>query len=92
MLYTNAWTCENVSYYLELQINDDCFHANLVVFIKGICGKLFKCHLHEKESLRFPTFCMKMNHFNIVFHMTGDDGKAVSPASKILELGVQFFQ
>ena len=50
-----------------------CFHANLVVFSKGICGKLFKCYLLKNEALRFPTFYMKMNHFNAVFHMTEDD-------------------
>ena len=43
-----------------------CFHK------RNLC-KLFKCYLHKNEALRFPTFYMKMNHFNAVFHMAEDD-------------------
>lgn len=60
----------------------ETFHANkgcklaIVVFIptsplqNEISGTFFKGYLHEDEALYTPIFCMKMNHFNIAFHMT----------------------
>ena len=46
------------------------FIPNFAVFKTEICGSIFKRYLHEKEALYTPTFYMKMNHFNIFFHMT----------------------
>ena len=43
-------------------------HKNAVHKIE-ICGTLFKTYLHENEALHTPTFYMKMNHFDILFHM-----------------------
>ena len=46
------------------------FYTNLVVFQMEICHTLFKRYLLKNVALDTPTFYMKMNHFNIVFHIT----------------------
>ena len=43
------------------------------IFKIEICGGLFKRYLHENDALHTLSFYMKMNHFNIVFHMTWDE-------------------
>ena len=36
---------------------------------KKIQDALFKRYLHKNEASHIPTFYMKMNHFNIGFHV-----------------------
>ena len=45
-------------------------YANLAVLKAEMYGTFFKRYLHKNEALHTPTFYMKINHFNIVFHMT----------------------
>ena len=51
------------------------FSCQLSCFHNETFGPLYKRYLYENEALRFPTFYMKMNHFNLEFYMRGDDGK-----------------
>ena len=59
------------------------FHTNkgyklaIVVFIPTLLFSKYKFVVHfsnvisnENETFHSPSFYMKMNHFNIVFHMT----------------------
>ena len=53
-----------------LQIDNCCFYTNFAVFKTEIYGARFKRCLPENETLNTHAFYMKMNRFNIVFHMT----------------------
>ena len=46
------------------------FYTNFTVFKIEFRGTFFKRYLDESETFHNFTFYMKMNHFNIVFHMT----------------------
>ena len=46
------------------------FYTNFAVFKIEIQGAIVKRYLHENVALQTPTFYMKMNHFDIVFHIT----------------------
>ena len=53
-----------------MQIGNRLFYNNFAVFKIEIKAAIFKRYLHENEVLHTPTFYMKMNHFDIVFHIT----------------------
>ena len=53
-----------------LQIGNSCFYTSLIIFKIETYGTLCKRYLHGNKTLHTPTFYMKLNHFNIVFHMT----------------------
>ena len=53
-----------------LQTGNCCFYTNFAVFKIEACGIFFRRYLHKNEALHIPTFYIKMNHFNIVFHLT----------------------
>ena len=53
----------------------ETFRANKgykLVIVVEICDTLFKSYLNGNEASHNPTFYVKMNHFNIVFHKTWD--------------------
>ena len=46
------------------------FYTNFAVFKREIQSAIFKRYLHETVTLHTPTFYIKMNYFDIVFHIT----------------------
>ena len=48
------------------------FYNTFIIFKRKVCDTLFQRYLHEKGVLHTPTFHLKMNQFNIIFHMTRD--------------------
>ena len=53
-----------------MQIGNRLFYTNFAVLKIEIKRVIFKCYLHENKVLHTPTFYMKTNHFDIVFHIT----------------------
>ena len=46
------------------------FYTSFPVFKIEIQGTIFKRYLYENVALHTPIFYIKMNHFDIVFHIT----------------------
>ena len=53
----------------KLKVDNCCFYTTIVFKIE-ICIIFLKRHLYENEFLHTRTFYIKMNHFDIVFHIT----------------------
>ena len=46
------------------------FYTNFAVFKIEIQCAIFKRYLHKTVALHTPSFYIKMNHFDIAFHIT----------------------
>ena len=65
------------------QIGNSCFYTNLTFFKIENCSALFKRYLHENKALHTSPFYMKLNHFNIAFHMTCDKWQSCRPSGPV---------
>ena len=64
--------CIKMCKYAESFNTNKGFYINFLIFKIEICGIFLKRYLGKDEVLLTSSFYIKMNHFNIVFHMTWD--------------------
>ena len=84
--------CIKMCKYAESFNTNKGFYIDFLIFNIEIWGIFLKPYLGKNDTLLTSSFYIKMNHFNIVFHMTWDKWQHFKALRSCFSSGSAFYQ